>query len=79
MTQNKIFKEIDLLLNVKLSSVTQDLSKFKEFLESQNIALATQANEDERVGDILINMLNSINTLLVDYKEIKDTWQVTTV
>ena len=78
MTQQKIFKELDILIGTKMSPVADNLTKLREFFNEKQIPLSSQVTPTENLGDVLINILESLDTFLKNYKEIKDTWQVTT-
>lgn len=86
MTQ-KIFDEMDDLIGNKLMVINLGMKDIGDFLESKNISLDTPIREAlsgekledvEAIGDVMIRMALSIQKLLKEYKEIKDTWQVTT-
>ena len=77
MIQEKIFKELDLLISVKMSPIADNLTKLRGFLNDKQIPLTTQVTPTENLGVVLINILESLDTFLQNYTEIKETWCVT--
>jgi hypothetical protein len=87
MTQKKIFDELDHLIGNKLMVVNLGMGDLADFLERKNISLnepmreplpGEKSDDVELVGDVLIRMALSMSKFLIEYKEIKETWQVTT-
>lgn len=87
MTQEKIFAELDHLIGNDMMVLNFGLKDITEFLEANNIDLNMKVREPlpgedpesiEDIGAVLIRMALSIKDFLVEYREIKDTWQVTT-
>lgn len=75
----KIFKEIDLLLVVRMSRINSSLETIREFLDENDIPLATPVGgeSDKKIGDVLIETLGALNQFLYEYKGIKETWRLT--
>lgn len=75
----KIFREIDILNAHTLTQLTDNIIKVKRFLYHNDIKLSTEiGSNNEKIGEVLINSLDTISHHLKKYDEIKDTWQVTT-
>lgn len=75
----KIFKELDILIGVRMNTINQGMIDFKAFLDNNDIPLTAPIKGDskEDVGTSLITTLEALNKFLTEYKEIKDTWCVT--
>lgn len=75
----KIFQDMDILNAHTLNQFTDNIIKVKRFLYHNDIKLSTEiGSNDETIGEVLINSLDTISHYLKKYDEIKDTWQVTT-
>ena len=87
MTQNKIFNELDHLIGNDMMVLNLGLMDITKFLEYKNITLDTKLREPlpgekpedvEDIGDLIIKMARCLKDFIIEYKELKDTWQVTT-
>ena len=79
MIQDKIFQDMDILNAQVLNQLTDNILKVKRFLYHNDIQLSTEVgSNDERIGEVLINSLDTISHYLKKYDEIKDTWQCNT-
>lgn len=75
----RIFKDVSLLIGVRMSAVNKGMVDIKAFLDNNNIPLTTPIGGDSKdnIGDALISTLAALDQFLTEYKEIKDTWCVT--
>ncbi len=87
MVQEKIFSDIDHILSDKLMKVNLSLMDVKDFLEEKNIPLDTKIRQPlegedsdniKSIYDVLQTAAKSLAYLLRVYRELKETWQVTT-
>ncbi len=84
-TQDKLFTELDSFMYKRLSETVENLKLLNAFVDEQNISLLQKVKssgekpEDQLVlGDLLIRTVSSLSKLLAEYKEFKNTWQLTT-
>ena len=80
MSNKKIFRELDLLISVRMTTSNKALIKIKEFLDNNNLPLNTPigGTSEENIGDALLEILGALDQFLKEYLDIKDTWCVTT-
>jgi hypothetical protein len=80
MNNEKIFREIDILLLIRMSKINSGLETVTKFLENNDIGLSTPVGGDseKRIGDVLVDTLKELNQFFREYKDVKDTWQLTT-
>jgi hypothetical protein len=80
MNNEKIFKEMDLLLVVRMSKINSGLETVTKFLENNDIRYTTPVggDSDKKIGDVLVETLGALNQFFREYKDLKDTWQVVT-
>lgn len=75
----RIFKDVSLLIGVRMSTINQGMIDIKDFLDNNNIPLTTPIGGDSKdnIGDALINTLAALDQFLREYKELKETWCLT--
>ena len=75
----KIFREMDILIGVRMTTVNQGLEEIRKCLHNNNIPLTTpvggESNDD--IGSSLIKVLEALHQFLKEYTDTKDTWCVT--
>lgn len=85
--QEKIFNELDHLIGNDMMVLNLGLQDIADFLQSKNISFDTKTRkplpgeklEDvEDIGSVIIRMASTLKDFLSEYREIKDTWQLTT-
>jgi hypothetical protein len=76
----KVFKELDILIGVRMTTVNQGLEDIRKCLNNNDISLTIPVGGESKddMGSSLIKVLESLDQFLREYMEIKDTWQVTT-
>ena len=75
----KLFMDIDVKLFPAFHQVAFLINELKEGLDDNNISVATPIKGDRRfLGEPLIEVLQKLSLFIDEYKEIKDTWHVTT-
>jgi hypothetical protein len=75
----RIFKDVSLLIGVRMSTINQGMTDVKAFLDNNNIPITTPVGGDSKdnIGDVLINTLAALDQFLREYKELKETWCLT--
>jgi hypothetical protein len=75
----RIFKDVSLLIGVRMSTINQGMTDIKAFLDNNNIPITTPVGGDSKdnIGDVLINTLAALDQFLREYKELKETWCLT--
>jgi hypothetical protein len=79
LMSQRIFKDVSLLIGVRMSTINQGMIDIKDFLDNNNIPLTTPIGGDSKdnIGDALINTLAALDQFLREYKELKETWCLT--
>jgi len=76
----KLFLDVDMKLFPMLQQVTLYIKELKEGMDLNNISPATPIEgKDRYLAEPLIDMMSTMSKFIDQYKDIKDTWQVTTV
>ena len=74
-----LFLEIDIKLFNMLQNVTLLIKELKEGMDKHNISVALPIEGEKRyLGEPIIDMMEKMSLFIDDYKEIKNTWGVTT-
>jgi hypothetical protein len=74
-----LFLEIDIKLFNMLQDVTLLIKEFKEGMDKHNVSVALPLDRENRyLGEPMIDMMEKMSVFIDDYKQIKDTWGVTT-
>jgi hypothetical protein len=88
MIPKTLFNELDHLVGNDMMVLNLGLQDIVEFLEANNMNLNTKLRQPlpgesldnvQDIGSVVIRMATTLKDFLDEYKEIKDTWQVTTV
>ena len=78
LTTLKIFIDTDTLVLKHLNEMTLAIKEFSESLGHSNIKFSRKIGENNKdIGEYLISFIDEMNKFLKEYKEIKDTWGVT--
>ena len=86
MTNKKIFDDLDHLIGNKMMVVNMSIQDIAGFLNQKKIPLTSKmrqplTGEDESdiqcIGDVLIRSAKALTQFLAEYRELKDTWGVT--
>ena len=77
---DKLFMDVDMKLYPMLQKVTLYIKELKEGMDLNKISGATPIEGDNRyLAEPLIEMMETMSKFIDEYKELKDTWQPTTV
>ena len=74
----KLFYEIDMKLFTMLLNVTTLINEVKGGMEANNISSALPIGEKRYLAEPMIEILQKMSAFVDEYKEIKDTWGLTT-
>lgn len=72
---DRLFKDIDLKLYPTLKEIVLLLSEIKKGMETNNIMLSTPIGENRYLGEPLIDIVDKLDNLMVNYRDIKESWQ----
>jgi len=76
---NGLFLEIDTKLFNMLQDVTLLIAELKNGMDKHNISVALPIEGEKRyLGEPIIEMMDKMSLFIDDYKEIKNTWGITT-
>jgi hypothetical protein len=74
----KMFYDLDTKLFNMLQNVTVLIGELKTGMDKNNISVALPISDKRVLGEPLIEMMEKLSVFIDEYKDLKDTWGVTT-
>jgi hypothetical protein len=74
----KMFYDLDVKLFNMLQNVTVLIGELKTGMDKNNISVALPIGDKRVLGEPLIEMMEKLSVFIDEYKDLKDTWGVTT-